>query len=84
MMSVMVATVPLAGPPAVTAVAANMSAGIPNPCGYIDQPARARLGRMVAAGPSRPAEPSTITVVPQYESQAPGPDPVVKAKARAA
>ena len=34
-----------------------MSARIPNPCGYIDQPARARLGRMVTAGagPSRPA-----------------------------
>ncbi len=29
-----------------------MSAGIPNPCGYIDQPARARLGRMVTAGPA--------------------------------
>ena len=34
---------------------AKMSAGIPNPCGYIDQPARARLGRMVTAGPSRQA-----------------------------
>jgi hypothetical protein len=32
-----------------------MSAGIPNPCSYIDQPARARLGRMVTAGPRRPA-----------------------------
>ncbi len=33
-----------------------MSAGILNPCGYIDQLASARLGWMVAAGPSRPAE----------------------------
>ncbi len=31
---------------------AKMSAGITNPCGYIDQPARARLGRMVTAGPA--------------------------------
>ena len=32
---------------------AKMSAGITNPCGYIDQPARARPCRMVTAGRSR-------------------------------
>jgi hypothetical protein len=50
-----------------------MSAGITNPCGYIDQPARARLGRMVTIGDRWPqsASGTTITVVPQYEK--PGP-----------
>ena len=57
-----------------------MSAGIPNPCGYIDQPARARLGRMVTAGPSRPAEqPLRLS----HNTKSPVPDTVVKAKARA-
>ena len=35
---------------------AKMSAGIPNPCGHIDQPNHARPGRMVTAGSSRLAE----------------------------
>ena len=58
-----------------------MSAGIPNPCCYIDQPAHARLGRMVAAGPSRPAEqPLRLS----HNTKARPPDPLVKANARAA
>ena len=44
---------------------AKMSAGISNPCCYIDQQARARW--------PQPASGTTITVVPQYESQATGP-----------
>jgi hypothetical protein len=75
---------------------AKMSAGIPNPCGYIDQPARARLGRMVTAGPpcptwpdgdrwpqlntSRPAEQS-LRLSHNTKSQAP--KRIVKAKAHA-
>ena len=44
------------------------------PCGYIDhwQPARARLGRMVTAGPSRPAE-QPLRLSHNTKSQAPEP-----------
>ena len=46
--------------------------GIPNPCGYSDQPALARLGRMVTAGRSRPAE-QPLRLSHNTKSQAPEP-----------
>ncbi len=48
---------------------AKMSAGIPNPCGYIDQPARARLGLMVTAGPAE----QPLLLSHNTKSQAPEP-----------
>ena len=54
---------------------AKMSAGIPNPCGYIDQPARARLDRIMTAGPSRPVagQRNNHYGCPTIKSQAPEP-----------